>query len=539
MKKICMILIVCALMLCLPILTESYAACSVTYFADSGLIESKTYTEPDEFGNVYYFYQNEPFYTDGSGIKYGRLSKQVLAHPGPYGEIGYNYEYYEGSSVIKNKYCYKNADYSNPSNPVLTDSVVRYSYDEMGRLNGIFPGDIKDRYSFTYSWNDPSTGQMTEKWWTDYNGDGQMELCRTIIRENGSDYDLTHRDSWNIGFSRIYWQGGLYKYDALERLIRINNDSTGGYRIFEYWGDTDTKKKEVLYSILDMPIETIGYYESGFQEYKTYFNTNIQKYETDVYYDATWYLKAKVFTTPDQYGNVYYEYKKENFYPNFGGYPYGRLEKQIRAAQDSDGAMAYIYEYFSGTDVVKNKRLFRTGDCSDPLNPVIAGYILTYGYFTDSGIMESKTYAIPDLFGNVYYLYKNEQFYLDPITGSHWGRLEKQVMAAPSGDGAIAYQYEYFYSYKGRQETDRVSKKYAYGSADYSDPSHPVLGDLKIAYSFDWNGVLTQKIITDPDPLHTGDVVEYDYDSSFKMIKKFLIPANLFFTNIGLLVIRN
>lgn len=62
-------------------------------------------------------------------------------------------------------------------------------------------------------------------------------------------------------------------------------------------------------------------------------------------------LESTTLVSPDATGNIYYHYLDENF----NGQGCGRVDKAIRAAPDSDGAIAYTYQYFGqGPDIVIN-----------------------------------------------------------------------------------------------------------------------------------------------------------------------------------------
>ncbi len=66
-----------------------------TYY-NSGLLESKTMSISDEYGNLYYHYLDEDF----NGQGYGRTDKQVLASPDTMGAIAYQYGYYPGTELV-------------------------------------------------------------------------------------------------------------------------------------------------------------------------------------------------------------------------------------------------------------------------------------------------------------------------------------------------------------------------------------------------------------------------------------------------------
>lgn len=503
-----------------------------TYF-ESGLIESKTYDSADQYGNVYYYYKDEPFYTDEQGKPYGRLFKQVYANKQGYGEWACEYEYYEGTGLVHKKYCYAEADYSDASDPILSDLKVTYEYDRLGRM---ITKDPVGRYPETWEWDTPVQGQATRKMYY-RRPDGEWVLARIWIFENGTDYNISNLFSWNCILERIIREGStFYEYDELGRLIKITFDNTGDYVLISYWGDTSVMQKKESFSASGVRTEIIEYYENGVKRYREipdpdpaqsgdqirweytddymrekaiwddgrYTITQLFDNEKAAYFEydtsGNWVystghysyspdengfvflcrIEYKAFKQPDTSGNVYYHYMDEEYFYNYGGY-FGRIDGEVNDGIDSDGAVAYRFEYPHDSSWRSKKYCYAGVDLTDLFNPIYSDLILTYSYYLSyPSRLESKTYVNPDAFGNIYYYYIDEDFFSDPTTGARWGRLDKQVSAEADGDGAIGYSYEYAHS-----SSSKIYKKYCYGSADYSDPSNPTFDNFILSYAYD------------------------------------------------------
>ncbi|MBL7157406.1 MAG: LamG domain-containing protein, partial [Candidatus Omnitrophica bacterium] len=82
-----------------------------TYYVPSNRIESYIpQNPPDQYGNVYYHYIDEPFYGNGTSDPaddYGRIDVQVRASQDADGGIGYEYTYHAGTDAVKIKKVYQ------------------------------------------------------------------------------------------------------------------------------------------------------------------------------------------------------------------------------------------------------------------------------------------------------------------------------------------------------------------------------------------------------------------------------------------------
>lgn len=98
------------------------------YGTPNGRIEGHVLVKPDEYKSLYYHYIDE----DYQGRGYGRMDVKILARADNDGATAYHYEYLLDGGY--KKHCYATSDYSNPSDPVLTDYITTYEYDATGEL---------------------------------------------------------------------------------------------------------------------------------------------------------------------------------------------------------------------------------------------------------------------------------------------------------------------------------------------------------------------------------------------------------------------
>ena len=186
------------------------------------------------------------------------------------------------------------------------------------------------------------------------------------------------------------------------------------------------------------------------------------------YYDnATNRLESKTTILSDIYGNTYYHYIDENF--NSQGY--GRVDKQVMAAADSDGALSCVYQYFPGTSIISEKTLYS--------DSAFTNLLLTYTYYAD-GLLKEKVLASVDIYGNLYYHYIDENF-----NSQGYGRVDKQVMAAADSDGALSCAYQYF------PGTSIISEKTLYSDSAFTN--------LLLTYTYYADGLLKEKVLASVD----------------------------------------
>ena len=265
---------------------------------------------------------------------------------------------------------------------------------------------------------------------------------------------------------------GTFYYEYIDE--DFYGDQTG--RVKWRYIDDGTKVEYSYFTGTDLPNE-ISYYDSTWECYEIH----------------TFYISGNMATkwilTPLPDGTNLLEYLDEDWY----GGNLGRVSATTLETANPDGEISFEYTYHSGTDLIQYKDSYtdesRTQsyaryeyDLAGNLIKII-NYVTgeTYTYYI-SGLLESKTLSAPDVYGGLYYHYMDEDF-----EGRGYGRLNYQVLAAPDADGAIAY---YFVYHAG---TEDLLYKYCYLSADYSDPSAPVMSGLRIVYQYDPAGALTDK----------------------------------------------
>ncbi|MCK5450702.1 MAG: hypothetical protein KAI70_02915 [Candidatus Omnitrophica bacterium] len=124
----------------------------------------------------------------------------------------------------------------------------------------------------------------------------------------------------------------------------------------------------------------------------------------------------------------------------------------------------------------------------------------TTTYYADTGYLESESFNPPSD-GIEYRRYLNEAF---DRAGGEPGRIDREVIKLPDGDGARAYVYEYY------ADTDNVKMRKCYETASYSDFSNPIMGNFVTAYEYfydDMNNLIRERRYL--GGLNVGIVKEY------------------------------
>jgi hypothetical protein len=91
-------------------------------------------------------------------------------------------------------------------------------------------------------------------------------------------------------------------------------------------------------------------------------------------------ISSKTLTAPDANNNTYYHYIDEDR----PGQIHGRVDRQVSATADADGAFSYKYTYYGSTDVIHFKYSYGNAD--------FTGLKVTYEYNT-SGAEICRTHA--------------------------------------------------------------------------------------------------------------------------------------------------
>lgn len=491
-----------------------------TYYSP-GLLESKTFRNPDKFGNVYYHYINERL----PGLNHGRVDMLVMVVPDSDGAVAYKYEYYDNTATIKTKYCYQTADYSDPSNPLLINLIVAYEYYSSSNLKSRTLTSPDENSNIKYEYCDENfygnnTGRLQKvtkangsyEVFIDYwDGTDRVKVKETYDAATGQIYSYTYYAA-NLLESKITMPP-WYGYNPVEYVHYINEnwngqgygridikiDKTGGQYGFKYEYHEGTDIVKAMYR-----------YDDGC-DFSDPSNPVLGHLDTTV----TYYRSGRTESTysPEIYPNIYSHYIDEEWY--YPGGP-GRLD-MLGLAYVREGARALRYEYHENSVYPKATYYYENADYTNLSNPLLINLILAYTFYADryQG-WESRTFSSPDSDNNLYYHYINEE----RRVGVYWiGRLDTVVMAEPDNDGAIAYKYEYY------DGTAQIKTKYCYGSADYTDPSNPIptnliakyeyepSGNLAVKYEYFSSGNLKSKTLQSPDD--DGNVKYEYFDENF------------------------
>ncbi|MDD3089698.1 MAG: hypothetical protein PHT95_07125, partial [Candidatus Omnitrophica bacterium] len=398
-----------------------------TYYNDSyNFGESKTLVTPDAEGNAYYHYINEVWGVEG----HGRVDTVTRGEEID-GEISFSYTYYGDSARVKTK----------------TSAVAEYTYanDDANRMitKSVTEGGVEVEYTYYNT----SANRMEAK--TLASADGEGNIYYHYIDEDWDDQGYGRVDKklmasavdGEIAFEYEYYTGS----DNV-RMSRSYSDSDWSLLVAERTYD-DAAEDRVIRKTVE---------EEGVWVTYTYYN------------DSGNLLESKTTASPDEDGYVHYHYVNEDW----EGQGYGRVDRARRLTA-LDGEIAFIFEYYEGTDNVERKWSFSDAGCTnltaqythydDEANRRAAKVIVedgvetTYTYFNDdANLMESKTLALADALGNVYYKYLNEDW-----LGTGYGRVEKSIMSEEV-DGEIAFELTY---YTG---TDNIETMKGYSADDWT-----------------------------------------------------------------------
>ncbi len=327
-----------------------------------------------------------------------------------------------------------------------------------------------------------------------------------------------------------------YNYDTQGRGIKTIFDN-GSFLNVEYWGSTSNKFNESFYLAGTVWQWAIEYWNDGVtMHYKWVVDLNPSTTGDSVYYEYnssgvmikkvlddnttdTYYseglIESKALPAPDVAGNLYYHYIEELFYDN--GTPsdpsddYGRVNELARATANTDGVIAYLYDFYSGTDLVHIKYAYGTVDYSNPSAIILTNliYINVSDYWAGTRNKYRDALVGPDWSWR-----KTTEYYEDGIT-MHYQWI---VDANPSTPGDATW---YIY--------DTVGRVFQFGYDDGSMESFTYWGTTSNIYQHNFaglNGVWQKSIqyyedgvtmqyqwIADPNPATPGDETYAEYDT--------------------------
>jgi len=531
-------MLTCAILIWTAFVCGNAAAVELTYtyYADTGLIQSKLCPGGDEYGNLYYHYVNENF--DGRG--WGRLLSLITAMPDADNAIGYEFEYYDGTENIMRKRCYSAADYSDLDNPVMTGLEVTYTFYANGLLESKLLETADGGGSIYYHYIDE-----------DYYGSGFGRIdvqVLTSVDDTGSiayeyeyyagtdiiskkkcygsaDYSNAQDPACtDLKLTYTFYQSALlesktshvvdqYGYLTYWHYLNENFENKGYGRIdvqvyssevsgaayifaFEYYENSPWMHFKRSYSAIDYsdPSSPLLSGLLCLQEYAE----NGSELRTTFYYADTGYVSGiRDRSSPMEITYFFNE--------DWDGSGCGRISREVPREVDMEGADAYEYEYYEDTDTVHFKRCYgrvwnesgyyeygllytyEFDESGDLLSRTINASVV-YTYYNSSYMPQSKTFLASDQYGNLYYHFLNESFYTQQYPYSTWGRVDRQVCASADGDGAVAYEYEYY------DGSSVFRYKRCYALADYNDPANPIFSDLVCTYEYDADGKMIRKV---------------------------------------------
>ncbi|MDP2913065.1 MAG: hypothetical protein Q8N91_03555 [Candidatus Omnitrophota bacterium] len=244
-----------------------------TYYPN-GRLQSVTLTPPDgpdQYGNVYYYYQNE----DWKGQGYGRVSKIIRQAP-LNGELSYTLTYYSD----KLGYLYVKKAYSDSNWRILAVAYTYYNYASSNLESKMLEspdssGNIKYEY-------------INE----DFQGRGYGRLSK-IVRADGS-YEL-FVDYWpgaeTVRVKETYSAGGLF----LERiedlgggLYRRMVNEAAGYHVYTYDSRGTIAENDPVWGMKLFFYDDNGIFTSYARMYTTPDNVRIKEE-----YDSRYRLVSK------------------------------------------------------------------------------------------------------------------------------------------------------------------------------------------------------------------------------------------------------
>ncbi|MGB2600417.1 MAG: hypothetical protein WBD12_00215, partial [Candidatus Omnitrophota bacterium] len=470
--------------------------------------------------HVKYYMIDEQYQQDASGNWYGRTYRVDNYTDGWYYEItftnpadptdgtilrkvkidlytgailSFGYEYYPNGRL--KRACSENGDITEfldgTENNNGTDGypaddygrIILYSSNSLGVLYGSYS---TSPYYGTWDWDDDE-GQVTV---TMYDGDYSVSVGDPLLSDvytterravyvydhNGVVTDLdTSTNGWTILTQTIYSTDGMeviedYIYDANGRILESFDYLNDRHFIYDYYvsnPDRMYSKEEREYSTGDL-LSTFYYYN-----------------------DVDNLLGVNLLENPDMFDNVFYRYENDRFYNTGNVDPYddyGRVDRQISAVEGEFSTIAYEYTYHSPIEDWVDKKLgyLNAGDyttyITDPFTTNFTELAVTYAYYANvDNRLLWKQMVNPDVYDNLYYRYEDDDFYLDPVTGAEYGRVDRQVSSVLGDYSTVAYTYSYHFTTEAW-----VDQKVAYqGLGDYAtNPDDPTFNTPAVVYSY-------------------------------------------------------
>ncbi|MBD3295907.1 MAG: hypothetical protein GF392_00890, partial [Candidatus Omnitrophica bacterium] len=359
---------------------SAYAGATYEYYP-SGRIKSVTYSPPEN-GVTYVEYFDE----DWQGHGRGRVYRTKKASSDSWGAIAFEYRYCANGVTVEN--CYSDDSFTQ----LLCGAIYGVNGDLAYR-------DFENSHGENYEYY--SSGRVRRITYDPAQNDGI--LYREYLDE---DYEGQKR-------GRVF------------RQMNVSPDADGAMS-FEYIcpatemilgdfnGDTKTdimvKYSDELYVVVNGDWETLSSTLPG-SMHQTVIDKLLYDYRRGFYaiVGGEW---TGVASTVSNKTTTAYAYGNSNFrdlvytatYDGDGEllkkeYPEdiiirtetGKIE--VKRVADEDGAKAYRYEYYSGTDIVKARYAYSYADLSDGSDPKLVGYLYT-DHFDATGAFTERTREI-------------------------------------------------------------------------------------------------------------------------------------------------
>ncbi|MDD4957471.1 MAG: beta-propeller fold lactonase family protein [Candidatus Omnitrophica bacterium] len=494
---------------------------SVTYYSDTGFIESRTFSAPDENGNIYYHYINEAS---------GRMDKYVAQEADADGAVAYEVEYdgatdrivsrtsyaYHGGQILTNVNLDMDVSMGNlPCYVEITpDSrfayVTNYGANTISKIDmatklkvgedldvGRDPGDIKissdGRYAYYTSCRDDYIGIIDLEndevlaetiqvgrypWAMELTGDDRY--CYTVDWLAGSVSVVDLQAKQKIKTIEVGSSPYHIRIDPSGEYAYVTNGGSDSVSVIDL--STNTKLAEDII-VGDRPCHSAitpdGAYLYVVNNYsgtvsvidiasRTKLTNDIPVGDGPEGIEIT--ADGKYAYVTNGVGDSVSVIDLSTNTKLVQDIPVGDLPKDLVISPGDQHA--YIVNFLDG-DVSLLELFSPTDNVIDPANPEFKYLKATTTYWNDTGMMRSKTLTGSDDNRNIYYHYMNEDW-----LGSGQGRVDVSARIFADSEGAMGYVYEY---YPG---SDLVKRKKLYSSIDHSDPEQPVVDGLVKAYEY-------------------------------------------------------
>lgn len=502
---------------------------AVTYYTDTGFLESETLSSPDGSGNIYYHHLNEAA---------GRVDKIVKGAPDTDGAIAFEFEYSGSTNTIIKKKSYAQhggRTYTNVNigitapvgtSPYYIDItpdglyayITNYGNNTVSVIDlntklkvgvdisvGPHPGDIAISKDGAYAYYTSCSGNYigiidlaTRQVLPTTIATGSFPWCMAMTPDGRYAY-VTNVGSASVSVIDLQTRqkvGSDIAVGTNPYHIRITPDgkfayvTNGGNNTVSVIDLATNQKLPVSIAVGTRPCHSAITPDGLF----AYVVNNGSGTVSVIDLTTNTKLANDIAVGANPEGIEITADGKFAYVTNGGGDSVSVIDLATNTKLASDIAVgdfpkdlaispsnqhAYIVNMLGGA--VSMMEIFSpTDNVIDPKNPQFADLKVTYTYYSDSGLLASKTLAAADGSRNIYYHYVNENW-----QGRGYGRMDLAVRLLPDTDGAIAYGSQYYYG------TDKIQRVNSYSTVNRTAPNAPVAsGMLKaVEYFYDasWN----------------------------------------------------